>query len=171
MSQILISISTYLTALIHADINLCPSCWHTTAAFRSFQPESQMLPHSPWRYTSTRPCFRLLPPTRRTRGPDRKKTKVIHIHADASTSSGPHSLRAITSHDSVKCHLRPAGFYCRSNGRVSTGGAGPLDHPESKHLFILSAVDMWHLNLLQPRFYTGVTNRDRTIEETLKQSM
>ena len=28
---------------------LCPSCLHTTTAFRSFQPESQILPQSPWR--------------------------------------------------------------------------------------------------------------------------
>lgn len=60
---------------------LCPSCLHTTAAFRSFQPESQILPQSPWRYTSTRPSFLLLPPTRRTRGPDRKRKKNSHSYS------------------------------------------------------------------------------------------
>lgn len=54
--------------------DLCPSCLHTTAAFRSLQPESQILPQSPWRYTSTRPSILLPPPTSRTRGPGRKKT-------------------------------------------------------------------------------------------------
>lgn len=79
---------------VHININLCPSCLHTTAAFRSFQPESQILPQSPWRYTSTRPSFLLLlPPTRRTRGPDRKKT-LIDIHVYASSYGRIHSLRA-----------------------------------------------------------------------------
>lgn len=66
-------------SFIHVNLNLCPSCLHTTAAFRSFQPESQILPQSPWRYTSTRPSFLLLPPTRRTRGPDRKKLLLIFV--------------------------------------------------------------------------------------------
>lgn len=69
-------------------LNLCPSCLQTTAAFRSFQPESQMLPQSPWRYTSTRPSFLPRPPTRRTRGPDRKETSAP-VHVDVWwTSSG-----------------------------------------------------------------------------------
>lgn len=36
-------------SFMDVNINLCPSCLHTTAAFRSFHPESQILPQSPWR--------------------------------------------------------------------------------------------------------------------------
>ncbi len=107
---------------VHIIMNLCPSCLHTTAAFRSFQPESQILPQSPWRYTSTRPSFLLLPPTRRTRGPDRKKKTISHSYSCLCI----HILRlhplgvSCTSTGGVKCHLQPAvslfSLYSHSNG-------------------------------------------------------
>lgn len=121
------------------NINLCPSCLQTTAAFRSFQPESQILPQSPWRYTSTRPSFLLLPPTRRTRGPNRKKD--LDIHVCPSTCS---SLRvSFMSTDSVESYLQPGMslFHLHSHSNhlcVPTGDKG--------NVFILSAVSMWHLN-------------------------
>ena len=98
----------YLNSVLlctHTDINLCPSCLHTTAAFRSFQPESQILPQSPWRYTSTRPSFLLLPPTRRTRGPARKKRLAFIFMSEQPHRPVNNDRASFTSTDIVKCHL------------------------------------------------------------------
>lgn len=133
---------------MHININLCPSCLHTTTAFRSFQPESQILPQSPWRYTSTRPSFLLLPPTRRTRGPDRKRKKHnSHSYSCRCTYILQSALtESYMTTDSVKCHLQPgvslSSLYSHSNGPS-------VYRRHSKHLFILSAVNMWHLNSLE----------------------
>ena len=43
-----------------------PSCWQTTSASLMSQKSSQTVCHSPLRFTSTRPSYWLLPPTRRT---------------------------------------------------------------------------------------------------------
>lgn len=94
---------------------LCPSCLHTTTAFRSFQPESQILPQSPWRYTSTRPSFLLLlPPTRRTRGPDSKHTQTPHSYS-CGRIYAPRS-RSYMSADSVKMSSAALAVYSHSNG-------------------------------------------------------
>lgn len=56
---------------------LKPSCLQTTVASLSVQPSSQMLPHCPFRNTSTRPSLVLSPSTSRTGGPVKEKTQGL----------------------------------------------------------------------------------------------
>ncbi len=57
----------------------CPSCRHTTAASRSSQPLPQMVPHTPFRYTSTVPSSLDLPPCSRKEPANAHKVSELNL--------------------------------------------------------------------------------------------
>lgn len=57
----------------------CPSCRHTTAASRSSQSLLQMVPHTPFRYTSTVPSNLDLPPCSRKEPANAHKKNELNL--------------------------------------------------------------------------------------------